>query len=112
MTIHLPDDLARDVEAEVSSGHFASIDEAMTEAARLLLRQLRQGQGGDKMPEALPSDLTDEERADQEAQRRLFDAGLLSEIKPPIRDLSPYRNRQAIPIEGEPLSETIIRERR
>jgi len=56
--------------------------------------------------------VTDSESADQEIQRRLFDAGLLSEIKPPIRDLAPYRNRQPVPIKGEPLSETVIRERR
>jgi hypothetical protein len=48
----------------------------------------------------------------QEIQRRLFDAGLLSEIKPPIRDLSPYQKRKAVPIQGEPLSESVIRERR
>ena len=48
----------------------------------------------------------------QELQRRLFNAGVLSEIKPPITDLTPYQNRQAVPIQGEPLSETVIRERR
>jgi hypothetical protein len=58
-----------------------------------------------------PAD-TDEERADQELQRRLYEAGLLSEIKPPVRDMTPYRDRRAIPITGEPLSETVIRERR
>lgn len=48
----------------------------------------------------------------EELQRRLLDAGLLSEIKPPITDHSAYRNRKAVPIQGEPLSETVIRERR
>lgn len=47
-----------------------------------------------------------------ELQRRLVDAGILSEVKPPITDLTPYRNRRAVPIQGEPLSETVIRERR
>jgi hypothetical protein len=36
----------------------------------------------------------------------------ISEIKPPITDLTPYRNRRAFPIQGEPISETVIRERR
>jgi hypothetical protein len=45
-------------------------------------------------------------------QRRLFEAGLISEIKPPITDLTPYQNRQAISIQGERISETVIRERR
>jgi hypothetical protein len=45
-------------------------------------------------------------------QRRLLESGLLSEIKPPITDLSAYQDRKAAPIQGEPLSETVIRERR
>lgn len=40
MTIHLPTDLASRVEAAVQSGQFASVDDAMTEAARLLLREM------------------------------------------------------------------------
>jgi hypothetical protein len=57
-------------------------------------------------------ELTPEEIADQDLQRRLFAAGVISEIKPPIRDLTPYRNRRAVSIEREPISETAIRERR
>jgi hypothetical protein len=45
-------------------------------------------------------------------QRRLVEAGLLSEIKPPITDTTPWQGRQAVPIEGEPLSAMILRERR
>jgi hypothetical protein len=45
-------------------------------------------------------------------QQRLFDAGLISEIKPPITDLTPYQNRRAVPIQGEPISVTALRERR
>ncbi len=56
--------------------------------------------------------LTAEQSADLELQHRLFEAGLLSEIKPPVTDLTPYRNRKSVPIQGEPLSETVIRERR
>lgn len=52
------------------------------------------------------------ESPDQELQQRLLNAGIVSEIKPPITDLGPYRNRRAVPIQGEPLSETVIRERR
>jgi hypothetical protein len=54
----------------------------------------------------------EEELSDQELQRRLLNAGIVGEIKPPITDLGPYRNRKAVPIQGEPLSETVIRERR
>jgi hypothetical protein len=34
-------------------------------------------------------------------QRRPFEAGVIREIKPPITDLTLYRNRQAVPIQGE-----------
>ena len=57
-------------------------------------------------------DLTPEELAEQELQRRLVAAGLLSEIKPPPRFMPPREPFTPVPIKGEPLSETIIRERR
>lgn len=37
MSIHLPEDLESSIRAEVANGHFASLDDAMAEAARLLL---------------------------------------------------------------------------
>ena len=43
MTIHLPDDLEHFLRAEVLSGHFASEEDAIAEAVRLLRRQLSQG---------------------------------------------------------------------
>lgn len=42
MTIHLPNDLESSIQAIVQSGRFASIDDAMAEAARLLLRAVKQ----------------------------------------------------------------------
>jgi hypothetical protein len=48
----------------------------------------------------------------KEVQQRLFDAGLISEIKPPITDLTPYQTRQAVPVQGELISVTALRERR
>jgi Arc/MetJ-type ribon-helix-helix transcriptional regulator len=50
MTIRLPDDLVIQVEAAVNSGRFASVDDAMAEATRLLLRELDRG------PQAEPSE--------------------------------------------------------
>jgi Arc/MetJ-type ribon-helix-helix transcriptional regulator len=43
MTIHLPEDVERSIEAAVHGGLFASVDDAMAEAARLLLSNLKQG---------------------------------------------------------------------
>jgi hypothetical protein len=42
----------------------------------------------------------------------LREAGLLSEVKPPITDFTPYQHRQPIETTGKPLSEIIIEERR
>ncbi len=56
--------------------------------------------------------LTEAERADQEAQHRLLAAGIISEIKPSRRVSTETERFTPIPIQGEPLSETIIRERR
>ena len=56
--------------------------------------------------------LTEEELADQEAQRRLLAAGVISEIKPSRRVTSGTERFTPISIPGEPLSETIVRERR
>ena len=42
MTIHLPDDVERDILAQVDNGRFASVDDALAAAARLLLRELDQ----------------------------------------------------------------------
>ena len=49
---------------------------------------------------------TQPQRAEAKLKQMLLEAGLLSEIKPPITDLTPYRNRRAVPIQGEPISET------
>jgi Arc/MetJ-type ribon-helix-helix transcriptional regulator len=40
MTIHLPQDVENSINAQVLSGQFASLDDAMTQAARLLLREM------------------------------------------------------------------------
>lgn len=40
MTIHLPKDVESSIEAAVHRGRFTSLDDAMVEAARLLLREL------------------------------------------------------------------------
>jgi len=88
MTIHIPKELESSLEAAVHSGHFASLDAAMAEAARLLLRELKQKPSPVQIP-GLPSnpllglmrddaDLMDEITADayrhrQEDKGRDFD---------------------------------------
>ena len=43
MTIHLPEDLESSLQAVVENGLFATVDDAMAEATRLLLRELKLG---------------------------------------------------------------------
>jgi Arc/MetJ-type ribon-helix-helix transcriptional regulator len=103
MTIHLPEHLERYVHDQVLADRFRSEDDVILDA----LERHRQAQ---QPPTAL-QDRRDEPNS-QEVQQRLFDAGLVSEIKPPITDLTPYQNRRAVPIQGEPISVTALRERR
>jgi putative addiction module CopG family antidote len=106
MTIHLPEHLERYVHDQVQAGRYSTENEVISDA----LERHRQAE---PTPQTTRQpDMTPEEMADQELQRRLFQAGVISEIKPPITDLTPYRNRHAVPIQGEPISETAIRERR
>jgi Arc/MetJ-type ribon-helix-helix transcriptional regulator len=59
MTIHLPPNIESSIQAAVQSGQFASLDEAMTEAATLLVQRLEQKQAQVKRPAASTTDLPD-----------------------------------------------------
>ena len=63
-------------------------------------------------PAGKRQDTAENQQADLALQRQLLEAGIISELRPPITDLAPYRNRKAVPIQGEPISETVIREHR
>jgi Arc/MetJ-type ribon-helix-helix transcriptional regulator len=100
MTIHLPEDLERFVRAEVLCGHFVSEEDAITQALRLLRQKLqKQTAGQDTLSE-------------DEWEQRLLQSGLLASIPQLAADAEARREFQPIKIEGEQLSETIIRERR
>ena len=103
MSVDLPEDLLRLVRAAIESGLFASESELIAVAIRDYLRRK-------DAPSSQPQTIT---AVDANVwQRRLVESGVLSEEKLPITDLSPYRDRHPVSIQGEPLSETIIRERR
>lgn len=61
----------------------------------------------DRVCTPTPTPMTEEEFAHQ-----LRATGLLSEVKPPIADFTPYQHRQPIETTGEPLSQVVIEERR
>jgi Arc/MetJ-type ribon-helix-helix transcriptional regulator len=104
MTIQLPEHLERYVQDQVLAGRFRTEDEVILDA----LERHRQAQE----PSAGPTGSRRDELSSQDVQRRLFAAGLIREIKPPITDLTPYQNRRAVPVQGEPISVTALRERR
>jgi Arc/MetJ-type ribon-helix-helix transcriptional regulator len=101
MTIHLPQDIERSIQAAVHDGHFLSIDDAMTEAARLLLRTLEERTRSAERPLSV-----------QELEQTLLESGFLASVPPPHDPAAPAWSFEPVRIDGEPLSETIIRERR
>jgi tetratricopeptide (TPR) repeat protein len=49
---------------------------------------------------------------EERLKQRLFEKGLLKQIKDPITDFTPYQNRTPILVHGKPVSETIVEDRR
>jgi Arc/MetJ-type ribon-helix-helix transcriptional regulator len=81
MPIYLPHELEISLRAAVDSGRFASVNEAMKEATRLLLRELRLDQP--------PLPPTDDSHADSVLGCMREDADLMDEI---VADA--YRHRR------------------
>ncbi len=50
--------------------------------------------------------------SEEEFEQHLYEKGIIGKPPPPITDFSRYRNYRRGTVEGEPISETIIRERR
>jgi hypothetical protein len=67
-----------------------------------------------RVREVLDSLLTEEgSRTDEQGvEQRLLEKGVISRIPPRIRDAEFYANRKPIEVEGKPVSEIIIEERR
>ena len=86
------------VEDAVHGGLFASVDDAMAEAWRAFLRQQERDQSRRAMT---PDDL----------HRQMLSDGLLTLLPDDTQDIDDDQNDEPVLIEGEPLSETIIRER-
>ena len=96
MNIQLPDNLESSVQSLVNGGRFASVDDAMAEAARLLLKQTK--------PIKKPM-------TEAELHQHMLDIGLMTSLPDRQADYDDPGD-QLVEILGEPLSETVIRERR
>jgi hypothetical protein len=66
----------------------------------------------DSLPNTVEADEAELRRREAEFERRLLEKGIVTRIPPPITDSSSYEDWEPIEIEGKPLSETIIEERR
>ena len=118
MTIHLSKDLEQFVHDAVRAGLYAREDDVIRDA----LTRLQQA-----MPEAVLPPAKSTKRAKAKAtapvpkkpmteeafHRHLMEIGLISQLPNPAEDIDDDDpDDEPIVIEGEPLSETIIRERR
>jgi len=114
MTIHLPPEVENLLIAKVHNGLFPSLDAAMTKAAHLLLEQIEQtppakskGKGKQtKTAKPVQRPLTRDE-----FDQQLLALGLMSQLPDTDADFDDPDD-EPIEIRGEPLSETVIRERR
>lgn len=116
MTFQLPSDLEKSLLAKVHGGLFSSLDAAMIKAATLLLEQIEEASPAKPKRKAkqakaaipMPQRLTL-----AELHQEMMASGLITQLPNPAEDIDDDDpDDQPIAIEGEPLSETILRERR
>jgi putative addiction module CopG family antidote len=98
VTIHLPADLERFVHEQVLAGHYRSGDEVIRDALEQLRRHTPAPAAGPRMTEA-------------EFKQHLLRSGRILSLPTPA-DPGSRPDCPQIALQGEPLSETIIRERR
>ena len=111
MTIHLTKDLEQFVQDAVRSGRYAREDDVVRDALTRLRQATPEGMPGSETKRTEP---TKPPITPDELNRRLIAAGLVTQLPEPSQDLDDDDEEDDLPIviEGEPLSETIIRERR
>jgi len=112
MTIHLPDDLERFVHDAVRAGRYAGEEDVIRDA----LTRLRQAMPEDTAMSDLRTNRAQPAKqkktlTKEEFHRHLVEIGLMSQLPNTDADFEDPDD-QLIDIKGEPLSETVIRERR
>jgi Arc/MetJ-type ribon-helix-helix transcriptional regulator len=117
MTIHLPPEVEKSLIAKVHSGMFPSLDAAMTQAAQLLLEKIEQAPSAKPKGKAKPAKAAKTVQPQKkpltraEFDQHLLALGLISQLPDTDADFDDPDD-EPIEIKGEPLSETVIRERR
>lgn len=113
MTIRLSKEQEQFVHDAVRAGHYARGDDVIRDA----LDRLRQSMPKDAAPfagkarRAKPTQQAKKPLSPDELNRRLLASGLVARLPDPAQDIGDDDDPPIV-IEGEPLSETIIRERR
>jgi Arc/MetJ-type ribon-helix-helix transcriptional regulator len=114
MTIHLSKDLERIVHEAVAAGHYVREDDVIRDALTRLEKALpaaSPAKNPKRVRAAAQTPKTPRTRA--ELNRRLMASGLVTSLPDPSQDLDDDDpDDQPVTIKGEPLSATVIRERR
>ena len=88
----------------------ATIEKINSEFQQLSVEDLRQ------VRQLLDSILEKKESkpamTEEEFEQHLYEKGIIGKPPPPVTDFSRYKNYKRVTVKGEPISETIIRERR
>jgi len=112
MTIHLSKDLEVFVHKAVQSGLYDTEDDVVNDALNLLKRSMSEGAAASERRAREPrSEQKKKPLTRDEFDKQLLAIGLISQLPDSSTDFDDS-NDVPIRIEGEPLSETIIRERR
>ena len=111
MKSHLPDDLKRFVHNAVRGGRYASQDDVIRDALTRL-RQTMPANGSKSRRRAKSAEQPKKNvLTEAELQQHMLEIGLMTQLPDTAADFDDPDD-QPISIKGEPLCETIIRERR
>ena len=111
MTIHLPEDLKRFVHNAVRGGRYANQDDMIRDALTRLRQTMPQDGGKARRRAKSAEEPKRKVLTEAELQQHMLEIGLMSQLPDTDADFDDPDD-QLISIKGEPLSETIIRERR
>ena len=112
MTINLSNDLEAFVHEAVRAGLYSREDDVIRDALTRLRQSLpKEAQMSLPVSEPPKSEQPSKSRTKEDFHRRLMGMGLISQLPDTGADFEDP-NDQPIDIKGEPLSETVIRDRR
>jgi Arc/MetJ-type ribon-helix-helix transcriptional regulator len=118
MVIHVSKDVEDSINAAVRSGRFASADEMIAKLVQEEARRSRQPKPRRTSVKATKRAKADAADSDQtktvdELHRRWMTSGLITQLPDPNQDANDDDPEdQPVVMKGEPLSETILRDRR